>query len=312
MCRPMCGCSAPGAVSVPTSSTSATASTTSPARCWRGCHGAPLYLEVNAPLAAERAAFGGLRLKRLAGAVERFTWRSARRVLAVTKALGQIVAELGVAAERIAVVPNGVVLARFPPRVPRPADGADDDGVTLGFVGFMRGWHGLDTVLRGMAGDPAGARLRLELIGTGPALAELERLAAELGLGDRVRFEGLVAHEQVPARLARFDIALQPRATAYASPLKLFDYMAAGCAIVAPDQPNIREVLEDGSTALLFLPDDAEAFWRAIRLLAEHRELRDRLGAAARARLEAADFTWSGNARRIACRVSADQHPGGR
>ena len=54
----------------------------------------------------------------------------------------------------------------------------------------------------------------------------------------------------------------------YASPLKIFDYMAAGRAIVAPDQENIREILRDGETALLFDPSRPEAMWQAIARLA--------------------------------------------
>jgi glycosyltransferase involved in cell wall biosynthesis len=131
----------------------------------------------------------------------------------------------------------------------------------------------------------------------------LEALAAELGIAERVRFSGLVDHAEVPGRVAEFDIALQPKVTPYASPLKIFDYMAAGCAIVAPDQPNIREVLQHEHTALLFDPDAEGAMWQAIRRLIDDPALRLRLGAAARAELEARDYTWAGNARRVAAMV---------
>ena len=116
----------------------------------------------------------------------------------------------------------------------------------------------------------------------------------------------MVEHLQVPAEVQRFSIALQPKVTPYASPLKIFDYMAAGRAIVAPDQPNIREVLEHGRTALLFDPDEPGALWHAISQLVADAPLRTRLGAAARAELEARDYTWRGNARRIAAWAAAD------
>ena len=76
--------------------------------------------------------------------------------------------------------------------------------------------------------------------------------------------------------------------------------MAAARPIVAPDQPNIREILADGETALLVPPDDPAALWSAIRRLANDPALRTRLGHAARAELERRDYTWRGNARRIA------------
>jgi len=254
--------------------------------------GAKLLLEVNAPLAAERAKFGGLRLARLAFALERFTWRSAANILPVTRVLGDILVQGGVAPDRVQVVPNGIVLDRFAGLPERPADGP----VALGFVGFVRVWHGLDTVVAAM---PA-LDMTLTVVGDGPAREDLEAQATTLGVADRVRFTGVIPNAEVPAAVARFDIALQPKVTEYASPLKIFDYMAAGCAIVAPDQPNIREILTDGETALLFDPADPGAMWQAIRRLIQDTPLRHRLGQAARAELERRDFTWAGNARRIA------------
>ncbi len=76
--------------------------------------------------------------------------------------------------------------------------------------------------------------------------------------------------------------------------------MAAGRAIVAPDQPNIREILAHEATALLFDPARDGAMWDAVARLLADPGLRARLGAAARAELEARDYTWLGNARRIA------------
>jgi glycosyltransferase involved in cell wall biosynthesis len=81
--------------------------------------------------------------------------------------------------------------------------------------------------------------------------------------------------------------------------LKVFEYMAAGRAIVAPDQPNIREVLEHGRTAILFDVKQSDGLWQAIRRLAADPELRARLGQAARAEVIGRDRTWAGNARRV-------------
>lgn len=253
--------------------------------------GLPHFVEVNAPLAEERARYGGLRLRTLARAAERHVWRGADCVLAVTEVLRQRILAAGAAPGRVRVVPNGVVLERFP-TAPAPAGSP----LVLGFVGFVRDWHGLDAVIRGMAARPD---LAFTVIGDGPARPALEALAASLGLAGRVRFAGVVAHERVPQAVAEFDIALQPRVVDYASPLKIFDYMAAGRAIVAPDQPNIREILEHGRTALLFDPVAPGAMWDAIARLLADSALRQALGTAARAELERRDFTWRGNAARI-------------
>ena len=259
--------------------------------------GLPFLLEVNSPLADERTRFGRLRLRRLAHSLERRTWRAADRVLPVTGVLRDIIVAAGTPPERVSVVPNGIVLDRFP-----AASSAmpEREAVVLGFVGFVRDWHGLDGVIGAIAARREGRPVDLVVVGDGPVRAALEEQAAALGIGARLRFLGVVPHGAVPGHVAEFDIALQPKVTPYASPLKIFDYMAAGRAIVAPDQPNIREILTDGETALLFDPEVPGAMWQAIARLIDDTGLRQRLGAAARAELERKDYTWRGNARRIA------------
>jgi len=266
----------------------------------------PFLVEVNAPLAEERARFGTLRLRWLARWSERFVWRSGDQVLPVTEVLAGHVLAAGVPRGRITVVPNGIDLEEFPSPVPAPAR----DPLVLGFVGFVRDWHGLDAVVRAIAAWQGTPRLALLVVGEGPARPGLEALAAELGIADRVRFTGLAERHAIPGYVAGFDVALQPAAVAYASPLKVFEYMAAGRAIVAPDQPNLREVLTHERDALLFDPAVPGAMWQAVVRLAEDPALRARLGAAARDNILAADRTWAGNARRavaLAEQVGAEQ-----
>src|SRR5208337_2471038 len=110
----------------------------------------------------------------------------------------------------------------------------------------FREWHGIDLLLRCVARSPLlRERVCVVLVGKGQALSGLKGLASQLGLKDQVRFTGAVPHDQVPSYLAAIDVALIPRAVEYASPLKLFEYMAAGKAIVAPRQENLLEVLTE-------------------------------------------------------------------
>jgi glycosyltransferase involved in cell wall biosynthesis len=262
----------------------------------------PLLLEVNAPLAEERASFGQLKLKRLALKLERLAWRRATYVLPVTEVLASRIAEAGVAPSRILVVPNGIDLHDFPLQQAPEAPG---DKLVLGFVGFVRDWHGLDRVVRSLAAYQDKPPLALHVVGDGPARAGLEALANDLGIAARVRFSGLTRREAIPDMIGGFDIALQPASVSYASPLKVFEYMAAGRAIIAPDQPNLREILEHERTALLFDPKDPDAMWRAVERLAGDDALRRRLGQAARSEILSRDLTWSGNARTVASLAAA-------
>lgn len=271
--------------------------------------GLPFLVEVNAPLAEERARFGNLRLRRLARWSEAKVWRQADRVLPVSEVLAGHVAAAGVPRARSVVIANGIELAEFPESLAARQAGPEAAELILGFVGFVRDWHGLDGVVRAIAAWKGSPRLVLQVVGEGPARPGLEQLAGELGIASQVRFTGLAARAEIPRLTAGFDIALQPAAVPYASPLKVAEYMAAGRAIVAPDQPNLREVLQDGETALLFAPGDRAAMWQAVLRLATDHGLRARLGAAARADVIANDRTWAGNARRVVALAESLRQP---
>jgi len=265
-------------------------------------YGIPFCLEINSPLAEERSRFGGLRLRWLARVLEHLVWRSADRIFVVTAVLGEAVADAGVSRDRIIVVPNGVERDAFPTAPYKKEN--PEELVLVGFVGFVRAWHGLDAVVKGLASDRGDPPIHLIVVG--PVCPDLERRARELGVADRVRFTGLQQRGDIPDAIRNFDIALQPRAVEYASPLKLFEYMACGRAIIAPNQPNIREILTDGVNATLFDPEDANALWRAIRQLAADRRMRERLGSAARRTLDDHDYTWEGNAFKVIDVVMTD------
>ncbi|MFT6582505.1 MAG: glycosyltransferase involved in cell wall biosynthesis [Alphaproteobacteria bacterium] len=96
-----------------------------------------------------------------------------------------------------------------------------------------------------------------------------------------------------------FDVALQPQVVAYASPLKLFEYMALGRAIVAPNQRNIQEILEHEKDALLFDPLYMDEFSEMISRLMNDEELRASLGKNAVATIHNRGLTWDSNAKRV-------------
>jgi glycosyltransferase involved in cell wall biosynthesis len=264
--------------------------------------GVPLLLEVNAPIFEEREALDGLACSRMAAWSQRVAWRGADLVLPVTNVIADFVRRTGVGEERIAMIPNGIDRDRFaalPGRSLAKRQLGLDDRLVLGFVGFVRSWNGVDRVLDAMAGLDTAMRVHLLLVGDGPARAALEERAKTLGIADRLTVTGVVKRAAIPAHIAAFDIALLPDVTAYASPLKLFEYMAAGLAIIAPDRRNIREVLTNGLDSILIDPDRSEGLAAAIATLCRDEALRVRLGAAARATIDHRGLTWLNNARRV-------------
>lgn len=262
----------------------------------------PYLLEVNAPLAQERGLYGSLVWKRFAQWTERICWRGAAVVFPVTAVLARNIREQGVPDDRIAVTPNGVgsSFSFKPDNVDAKAKLGLKGRLILGFVGYLRDWHGLDGVVDILATRKEMQSAYLLVVGDGPARSTIERRAQLLGVSDRVRVTGTVPRDDLPSLIAAFDIALQPKVTPYASPLKLFEYMALGRAIVAPASPNIMEILEDGIDAVLYPEGDEKAFAEAVAKLANDASLREQLGQAAAQKVIARDLTWRGNARRIA------------
>ena len=149
--------------------------------------------------------------------------------------------------------------------------------------------------------------LRLLIVGTGPSLPQVQRRLRALSLHDEVILTGPVAHEDVPAHIAALDIALQPRATAYACPMKLLEYMAMGRCIIAPDQGNIREVLSEGVSARLFPPEDYGSLVEFIAELMRSPAERTRLGRNAYQSTIDRHLIWRANAARALALLSTGQ-----
>ena len=271
--------------------------------------GKPLVLEVNSPMVEELERTRGLSFPGLARRTERGVFRGADRVCVVTGVLRDRLADLGVAPERMVVTPNGVDLERYAysdraaARASARAElGLAGERVVLGFVGYYRAWHRLDLAIDALRAPELRDAL-LVLIGEGPARAELETRAEAAGVRDRVVFAGPRPHDAIPTLLPAFDVALVPAINPYASPLKLFEYMAARLPCIAPDQPNLREVLAGDANALLIPPGDGSALLAAAARLAVDPALRERLGEAARRTVLERDLTWRGNARRVVAAV---------
>jgi len=269
----------------------------------------PLLLEVNAPLTEERAKFDGLAMPRFARWTEETAWRGASYVLPVTKVLADYVERAAVPSHRIVVTSNAVDIARFSDTAAsaHAPQTAHKSGPVLGFVGYVRAWHGLPQVVDLLAQAPELAQATLLIVGDGPGCADLTHRAKRLGVEERVLVSGLVARNSLAAYISTFDIALQPEVTSYASPLKLFEYMALGRAIIAPNAPNIREILTHNVDALLFEPNNSESLAEVIRILVANDDLRIRLGFAAAAKIRDEDISWAKNARRVISLVRAAQ-----
>lgn len=224
----------------------------------------------------------------------------ADRVFVITAALRDLMVERGVPAERLVVLPNGVHADRFEPR-PRDAELAAELGVTgrtvIGYAGGLVHYEGLDLLLEALRILTAVRDdLHLVVVGDGPEEGRLHALAEQLGLTGHVTFTGRVPHDEVARYLSLVDIAPFPRlplpVCEAISPIKPFESMAMGKAVVSSSVAALTEIVDDGRTGLVFEKGSAPDLARALGVLADDPDLRGRLGDAARTWVRA-ERDWS-------------------
>ncbi|MES2254033.1 MAG: glycosyltransferase family 4 protein [Pseudomonadota bacterium] len=260
----------------------------------------PLILEVNSPLFEERAKNDGLRLHRIGRWAQGYIWRNVDHAFPVTGVLAKTVESYGVPASRITVVPNGVDPARFQaaPKAPVSAGADGKPVIVLGFTGFIRDWNAVHRLIDFAALHRDTYDIRVLVVGDGPARPSLEEHARKQGIPERLTITGIVGRDEVTRHVTSFDIAVLPDVTPYSSPLKLFEYLQLGCAIVAPDMENIREILTEGHDALLFAKDPGALEAALLKLCADD-ALRARLGEGAKDAITRQSLTWVNSAERV-------------
>ena len=244
---------------------------------------------------------------------ESYVWQHADGYVAITRGLAEsLTARFGPRA-RLAVVPDGTRVTRQQPHpgtMAHPSTLAPAGTLapgtpalcTIAYAGHLYAWKGVDVLLEAIARVPEVRGLIVGGHEQEPDLARLRALAKELRIEDRVTFTGHLPPSAVASQLARADIVALPNpasaiSTHSTSPLKLFEYMAAGKAIVASRLPSLGEVLTDEVNALLVTPGDADALAGGIRRLVNDPALRARLGGAARDAV--AEYSWDRRAERL-------------
>lgn len=200
------------------------------------------------------------------------TLKLADKVICVSNpARRNLISRWGLPSSKIEVLPNGVDLELFG----RQADSGSvrrelglDGGPIVVFVGGFQIWHGIEFLTESFSRVvEAVPNAKLLLVGDGPMRSSVEQIISNLGLESSVRITGLVPQERIPAMLTASDVAVLPYPRLpkemWFSPLKLYEYMAAGKAIVASRSGQIEEIIRDGKSGLLVEPGDVRAFAEA-------------------------------------------------
>lgn len=231
-------------------------------------------------------------------------------VVTICKGLRDDLIARGFAAERISIVPNGVDLELFGAPPPRDLalarelgfDGTHEGGPVIGFVGSFYPYEGIDDLIAAMpAIVVAHPAAKLLLVGGGPCEAALRAQAEASSAADAIRFVGRVPHEQVERYYSLIDVVAYPRKamrlTELVTPLKPLEAMAQGKIVAASDVGGHRELIADGITGTLFVPDDPVDLARALAMLLYRRREWDHQRIASRRTVER-DHDWARNIQR--------------
>lgn len=228
---------------------------------------------------------------RLLRMAEALTFRLADKVISTNESYREIAITRGrKQPEEVVVVRSGPDLARFNPVPPDPVH-RHGRRYLVGYLGVMGEFDGVDHLVRAAATlirERGRSDIHFMLIGSGPMLDSLRQLTATLGLTDHVEFTGRIPDADMIARLSTCDVCVNPDPM---NPLndkstmnKILEYMALGRPVVQYDLKEGRRSAADAS--LYAAPNDIGDLASKIEVLLGNPELRTRMGALGRHRME--------------------------
>jgi glycosyltransferase involved in cell wall biosynthesis len=244
----------------------------------------PGLLEVNAPLIEEQAKHRILVDRAAAERIAARVFQAATALLAVSDEVGDYLKSFTLTGS-VYVIPNAIDPERFVNR-PIASRPAPPDIFTVGFVGSLKPWHGLDTLVEAFAmlcrKAPGN---RLLIIGEGPEHQRLADHVRQKGVEKSTELVGRVDPQCVPGFLASMDVGVAPYPPIdrfYFSPLKVYEYMAAAVTPVVSRLGQLDGLIEHGANGMLCAPGDSSSLAATLAQLREQPGLRRTLGLAAR------------------------------
>jgi glycosyltransferase involved in cell wall biosynthesis len=223
------------------------------------------HLEESASIYYPGSLFGRL-VKAGVGFITRYNLRHARSTITVTNELASFLTNQGIG--NVTVIPNGVDTSVLRPM---PIDEAKHSlglkGPVLGYVGSLEHWVDLETVVQGLP------QLRdVTLLVVGPGLFTdygdtIKKMAADLGVTERIVFTGAVKYSDLSRYISAMDIGLNPlkmmKKNEYAAGGKVFNYLACGRPVLSSRMISLERLLGDR----IYYYDDVESFVKITNLI---------------------------------------------
>lgn len=268
---------------------------------WCRRHGIPIVLEINDSCQVQRVR--SLSFAKLASRIECWTFQNATGLVFISSRFKEIAESSYTVIAPSVISPNAADLDKFvidkeSGEVLKQKMGLEGK-VILGYVGAFVHWHGIDwfidEIVERLAEYPD---LVLLLVGDGVSYEPIKDRVIKAGVASQVIMPGRVQHTEVSAYLSAMDFGILPDSNEYGSPMKLFEFMAMGKGMVAPDFVPIAEVVKDNETSWLFPANDRQACIEKVLALVSDKEAQQQVGRNARAYIER-ERQWKHNAEQL-------------
>lgn len=237
--------------------------------------------------------------KYIAKAIEMKVLSSATNIIVVSKVFKRKLIENGIPEDKILVLHNGIDPDLFNttyPSLPVNICNKLSGKFIIGFTGLFVPWHGLYMLLSVFRRIiKKHKNMHLLLVGDGPIISDLKEKINVLNLKSNVTITGIVPHSDIPGYISMMNICVIVQHADYTSPVKLFEYMAMGKPIVAPDMENIQEIVTNAKNAFLFTPNDENELECKINMIIKNEDIRNAIGEEAQKKVMA-NYTWHKNA----------------
>jgi glycosyltransferase involved in cell wall biosynthesis len=274
----------------------------------------PLVVEINGLIDKESelqniSSGAGIIPKKLRRRIWRHFFKSVGRVVVVSNGLKRgLSEEYGLPSEKIVVIYNGANTELFKPLSREKCLnelGLDPEFRYIGFIGNLAPWQGVEQLIRitpNIINEIPKARLLI--VGDGIMRNELENLASQLKVKEKIIFTGFVPYETVPKYINTFEVCVGPfsgieRNVKYSfSAIKLYEYMACGKPVVTTDVCGIKSEIRELDLGRVAKADDLEDLTKGILELLQDEKLRIEMGDRARSWVTK-EHSWKSVAERV-------------
>lgn len=241
-----------------------------------------------------------LKFVKIANFIERKVFSIADSLIAVSNHFKNRLVKEGIPDEKVIVCHNAIDPDIFNPANVKDIDlGIASDQLILGFVGLFVKWVGLELLIFHFYKIHSEyPKTHLLLVGSGPEEKNLRKIITALRLQSHVTMTGTVPHKEIPSYIHKMDICIIPKHERYTSPVKLFECMAMGKAVLVPAYESIKEVIEHGKNGMLFEPEEKNNFLLVLRQMIKNKNLLEILRENSR-RDVLKNYTWRDNALQI-------------